>query len=311
MSNLSVIIPAYNRAACIIQTIDSVLHQSVSPLEIIVVDDGSTDCTSDLIKSHYNSEIVRCVHQENSGAGAARNFGISLAKGDFIAFLDSDDIWRPQKLEHFFDALAHDPDIGFYYTPTCSMLQPREMHNIQDVELSRRTDKMFLLKSFMTRTSTVIVRKDFAQFPGVAFGTRRTCEDYAFFWRAVILAKKIGFSPYCDTLIRESENSIRKSVTFGKIAEDQFLTIHEVLAWIDENGLDSKFKEPLMELLAWQWKNLLAYDAINRDLKALLTHAQIDILSPSFFYRLRKMLGAAKLVFSKRQREWIRKYAAL
>jgi len=311
MPRLSVVIPTFNRINFIESSIFSVLDQTVLPYEIIVIDDGSTDNTYKIFENNFNFINVNYVRQKNSGAGAARNFGISLAKGDFIAFLDSDDIWRPQKLEHFFDALAHDPDIGFYYTPTCSMLQPTEMHDIQDVEFSRRTDKMFLLKSFMTRTPTVIVRKDLAQFPGVAFGTRRTCEDYAFFWRAVILAKKIGFSPYCDTLVRDSENSIRKSVTFGKIAEDQFLTIHEVVAWIDENGLDSKFKEPLMELLAWQWKNLLAYDAINCDWKALLTHAQIDILSPTFFYRLRKMLGAARLVFSKRQREWIRKYAAL
>jgi glycosyltransferase involved in cell wall biosynthesis len=95
---VSVIIPTYNRRMLVKRAIESVLDQSVEPYEIIVVDDGSTDDTKkEIIK--YGSKI-RYIYQENSGKpGAARNLGLKHVKGNWIAFLDSDDIWRPDKLK--------------------------------------------------------------------------------------------------------------------------------------------------------------------------------------------------------------------
>lgn len=104
--NISVVIPAYNRAKTIRYCLDSVLAQTVSPLEVIVVDDCSTDETVEIVKS-YNDTRVRCVVlDKNSGAQAARNRGIKEAKGDWVAFQDSDDEWRPNKLEKQVKALS-------------------------------------------------------------------------------------------------------------------------------------------------------------------------------------------------------------
>lgn len=96
---ISVVIPSYNRATLVKRAAESVLAQSYKDLELIVVDDGSIDDTASVIKS-LNDSRIRYVYQKNSGACVARNNGIEQAKGEYIAFHDSDDIWHEKKLEH-------------------------------------------------------------------------------------------------------------------------------------------------------------------------------------------------------------------
>ena len=93
---VSVIIPTYNRCWILKEAIDSVLSQNFSDFEIIVVDDGSTDATNELLSTYGDQITTIC--QKNKGVSAARNVGISIAKGDYIAFLDSDDMWLTEKL---------------------------------------------------------------------------------------------------------------------------------------------------------------------------------------------------------------------
>lgn len=108
---VSVIIPSYNRADKILPAVESVLNQTYTDLELIIVDDGSGDNTKEVIES-INDSRLRYVYQENAGACAARNNGINQAKGEYIAFHDSDDIWHKDKLEKQMDALLkNDADI--------------------------------------------------------------------------------------------------------------------------------------------------------------------------------------------------------
>jgi glycosyltransferase involved in cell wall biosynthesis len=93
---ISVIIPVYNAAAFICNALDSVRSQTFRDYEIIVVDDGSTDNTVSIVNNFPN---IRLFHQANQGCGAARNRGVDEAQGEYLAFLDADDIWHPQKLE--------------------------------------------------------------------------------------------------------------------------------------------------------------------------------------------------------------------
>ena len=96
--NISVIIPTYNRATTLERAILSVLDQTFSAREVIVVDDASTDNTSDILEK-YSDRIKIIINESNRGVSFARNAGIQVARGDWIAFLDSDDIWLPEKLE--------------------------------------------------------------------------------------------------------------------------------------------------------------------------------------------------------------------
>jgi glycosyltransferase involved in cell wall biosynthesis len=95
---VSVIIPVYNRAHLVARTIESVLSQSHAACHVILVDDGSTDGTHEVVSARFPDPRVRVLRQENRGVSAARNAGLAAATGDYIAFLDSDDVWRPWKL---------------------------------------------------------------------------------------------------------------------------------------------------------------------------------------------------------------------
>ena len=110
---VSVVIPTYNRAELVQEAIASVLEQSYRDVEIIVIDDGSTDCTEPALK-RFSSEICY-VKQENRGVNAARNHAIALAQGQYIALLDSDDLWRGFKLALEVSILDANPDIGFVF----------------------------------------------------------------------------------------------------------------------------------------------------------------------------------------------------
>lgn len=106
---LSVIIPVFNGRATIKKAVDSVLSQTMSDYELIVVDDASTDNTDEIINSIGSSRISVIRHASNRGAAAARNTGIKAARGHWIAFLDADDSWPPGKLERQFNALTRSP----------------------------------------------------------------------------------------------------------------------------------------------------------------------------------------------------------
>jgi glycosyltransferase involved in cell wall biosynthesis len=104
---VSVIIPTYNRGCVIKEAIESVLEQEYTEFELIVVDDGSTDATFEVLDSYRN--VIKVLSQENKGVSAARNRGIAEASGKFIAFLDSDDLWLPQKLSAQVDFFEQTP----------------------------------------------------------------------------------------------------------------------------------------------------------------------------------------------------------
>lgn len=114
---VSVIVPTYNRAYCLARTLDSALAQSHAALEVLVVDDGSTDDTAALVRARYgNDPRVVYLYQDNAGVSAARNHGLRVARGDFVALLDSDDVWRPWKIELQLRCLQRFPELGMVWT---------------------------------------------------------------------------------------------------------------------------------------------------------------------------------------------------
>ncbi|HJO33360.1 MAG TPA: glycosyltransferase family 2 protein [Anaerolineales bacterium] len=111
---VSVVIATHNRAGLVGQAIKSALGQSVRPAEIIVVDDGSSDATPQMLSEYGND--IRIIHQPNRGRSAARNAGVEHAQGDIITFLDSDDVWLPEKLEKQLAAFEVNPSAGLQHT---------------------------------------------------------------------------------------------------------------------------------------------------------------------------------------------------
>ena len=111
---VSTIIPVYNRAAMLREAVDSVLAQTYRPIEIIIVDDGSTDDTS-RVADELSNDFTRVIHQTNGGAGAARESGRRAARGEFIQHLDSDDLLLPRKFEQQVGGLGANPECGASY----------------------------------------------------------------------------------------------------------------------------------------------------------------------------------------------------
>jgi glycosyltransferase involved in cell wall biosynthesis len=110
---VSVIIPTYNHAAFLLRALESVFAQTLHPLEVIVVDDGSTDETAEVLRAHEGQ--IQVVTQPNRGVAAARNAGAAVASGELLAFLDADDAWLPAKLERQVACLGVEPGVGLVH----------------------------------------------------------------------------------------------------------------------------------------------------------------------------------------------------
>jgi len=113
---VSVVIPVYNVEQYIQEALDSALKQTYRNIEIIVVDDGSPDNSVAIIQKRYNDPRLRIVRQRNRGLAGARNTGIRHASGQYVAFLDSDDFWQPNKIELQIDAMLKNPNYGGFET---------------------------------------------------------------------------------------------------------------------------------------------------------------------------------------------------
>lgn len=114
LPSISVVVPCFNAERWIGATLDSVFGQAWPNLEVLVVDDGSTDNSVELVRSRF--PMVKLLRQANSGVAAARNLGIRFATGDWIAFVDADDIWLPGKLAAQWEALQFDPEVRLAYS---------------------------------------------------------------------------------------------------------------------------------------------------------------------------------------------------
>ena len=180
---ISVIIPTYNRAGVLLEkAIASVLAQTQVELELLVVDDGSTDQTQDFLKTYQGK--IRNLHQENKGPAAARNLGIKEARYDVLAFLDSDDWWHDKKLVTQARAMAKQPD--YLISHTDEVWYRRGAFLNQKKKHARPHGNIFehCLPLCCVGMSTVMVRRDFFNRVGLFDETLPCCEDYELWLRA-------------------------------------------------------------------------------------------------------------------------------
>lgn len=184
---VSVVIPAYNAGAFIDASVASALAQTLPDLEVIVVDDGSTDDTSFRLSAFHDPRL-RVITQPNRGLADALNTGIRAARGEYLGFLDADDIWLPDKLERHIQALQRRPGIDV----TFSWVRVIDENGRPVAKCCPhwRGDVSFaqLLSDFMIRTmSAVVMRRAAAQDAGMIDGALRRCLDLEFFLRVALL----------------------------------------------------------------------------------------------------------------------------
>ncbi len=173
---VSVIIPTFNRADLLAQAIDSVLSQSYTDFELIVVDDGSTDATQALL-SRYRGRI-RYLFQENRGVSAARNLGIKVARGRYICLLDSDDLWLRDKLKEQIRLMKGDPKIRVSYTDEVWI---RGGKRVNQGKRHRKYSGWILRKLLplcLISPSSVMIERGVFEEVGLFDESFPVCEDY-------------------------------------------------------------------------------------------------------------------------------------
>ena len=182
MPRVSVIIPAYNATATIAETLDSLAAQTFRDFDAIVIDDGSTDGTADAIGQWIDRHRDRriCVHrQPNGGQARARNRGIELATGDYIAFLDADDRWTPDKLDAQVRALDALPHIGLAYSWTdCVDDHGRFVRPGSCVTIRGDARPALLLQNFLDNGSSPLIRRAVFDTIGTFDPALRPSEDW-------------------------------------------------------------------------------------------------------------------------------------
>ncbi|HBH36176.1 MAG TPA: glycosyl transferase [Gammaproteobacteria bacterium] len=188
--SVSVIIPTFNRADVLARAIESVLQQSLQAKEIIVVDDGSTDDTRELIRSFQLSfsdslntnreggEFLRYIYQHNSGVSAARNSGIHHAGGEWIAFLDSDDAWLPDKLKSQAELIEQHPGFRLCHTQESWIRHGVRVNQMKKHAKSGGHIFQQCLPLCVISPSSVVIHRALFEDTGLFDETLPACEDY-------------------------------------------------------------------------------------------------------------------------------------
>lgn len=198
---VSVIIPTYNRAHLITRAIRSVLNQTYHDFELIVVDDGSTDNTEEIVNGFNDPRIKYIRHDKNKRVAAARNTGIKAARGSYIAFQDSDDEWLPTKLEKQLQAFKNaSPEVGVVYSGIWRIEGNKRKHIGYHDKKGKEEDLChnLLKKSFIYVQSAIIKKECFAK-AGMFDEDMSVAEDWEFWIR---ISKYYHFKYVKGTLTR-------------------------------------------------------------------------------------------------------------
>ncbi len=177
---ISVILPTYNRSAFLERSISSIINQTLTPAELIIVDDGSTDETADVIEAlKRESKVpIRYIYQINSGASSARNVGIKKSISPYLAFLDSDDWWHEKKLEIQFSSMVENHDFLVSHTRELwfrggKKVNQKKKHDPLHGEIFHES-----LRMCMVGMSTVMIKKVVFEKFGLFDEDLPCCEDY-------------------------------------------------------------------------------------------------------------------------------------
>lgn len=233
-TTIAAVIPTFNRASIVSRAIDSVMRQTFLPSEIIVVDDGSTDDTENLISEKYHT--VSYLKTENKGVSAARNIGIQATKSEWIAFLDSDDEWLPQKLEK---QIAKISNKRSYKIVHCEEIWVRNGRRVNPKVKHKKYGGYIFEKCLplcVISPSAVVIHRDLFQEIGYFDETLPACEDYDLWLRICAkypvlfveepLLKKFGghddqLSKRFWGMDRFRVEALHKIIKLGKLTEFQ------------------------------------------------------------------------------------------
>lgn len=247
MTHISVIIPTYNRKNLVVKAIKSVLAQSYKNYELIVVDDGSDDGSGEYIKQYFPQ--IKLLQQENKGVSSARNIAIKHAKGKWIAFLDSDDLWHNDKLETQISYLNQNPEYKICHSEEIWIkdgirINPMHKHQKLAGDIYHKSVELCSIS-----ISTVILHKEIFTQIGLFDENLPACEDYDLWLRVTALHPVLFYNEYLITKFGGHKDQLSQKFwgmdRFRIIALEKILKsniLNETQAKITKNMLQKKIK---------------------------------------------------------------------
>ena len=236
---VSVIIPTYNRAEFVGRAIKSVLNQTYRNFELLVVDDGSSDNTKEVVKDFKSSRLKYIRHEENEGVSSARNSGIKKSTGKYLAFLDSDDEWLPGKLEKQVERFSASEfsDVGLVYTGAYILKKPGQIISKQTPSHSGQLFNTILKKGNIVcgGGSSVLIKRECFNEVGVFREDLPAAEDYEMWLR---IARFFKFD-YIEELSVKYYEQANNRMSNNPVA-------HEEACWYLYENYYSKHLHPLM-----------------------------------------------------------------
>jgi glycosyltransferase involved in cell wall biosynthesis len=286
MSRVSVVIPTYNRAGLIRETLDSVLAQTHRDIEVLVVDDGSTDDTAAIIGAY--GSLVRYLRQPNAGQAAARNNGTRAATGDFIAFVDDDDLWLPHKLERQLAALTARSDAEPYAWVYCDAqvfdgVTGQPLHRFSQINPPHTgwVGAMLLQRDFIA-SPTPLIRRDIFEHVGYfdESALLRRREDWDM-WLRIAAHVPIAYVPEALARYRLHGQTATRSEDMWTVYRSRAAVIERAMAFAP--NVYTPAKEAALAALYMYIGRQFALAGNARDARAMFAQAM----------RLRPRAGAA------------------
>ena len=256
---ISVIIPTYNRKKTLARAIQSVINQSLSPFEILIIDDGSNDGTEEWVKENFQN--LKYIYQNNHGVSSARNIGIENAYGDWVAFLDSDDEWLPNKLHEQVKAIESNPEVKFFHT---NEIWIRNGVRVNQMKKHKKYGGYIFEKCLdicRISPSSVLIKKELFDNIGTFDESLRVCEDYDLWLRitskypVVFLDEPLiyKYGGHADQLSKVNDGiesyriqSLEKIIKSGLLSDEQ--KVKAVNALVNKMNIYSKGLEKRKKL---------------------------------------------------------------
>jgi glycosyltransferase involved in cell wall biosynthesis len=313
---VSVVVPVYNRGAAVAPTLDSVLAQTLpsADVELIVVDDGSRDGSADWIEAHYGARPnVRVVRQPNAGVAQARNRGLQEARGQFIAYLDHDDIWEPTKLQRQLEAFEGHPEMGVVYclwnqiTPQGDTT-PRGIESRVGLQVNWPQGQVFakmLAGNFIVSMSVPLIRTGLLREIGGFDPETAPCDDWDLWIR---LAQRAEFGFVNEALVNYIQHGEQQSRNLSAMERAAVRLLRKNWRAIGRNPKAIWFQVSAMlmfprtdQVVYDQARRAIAegkWNLARRHLKTGIRHNPVTLLTPQWLFLLRLLV--------KRRARWFR-----
>lgn len=307
---ITVVIPLYNKESTIQETITTVLNQTFTDFELVIVDDGSSDNSVAVVKNTFDDSRIKMFTQVNQGVSIARNQGVFHSKYDLIAFLDADDLWEPYYLEYMMKSYKMFPDAGMY---CCAGLVKNGDGKIYERKAQLINSPISIIDFFhnphvFLHTSSTVVKKDKFFMAGAFPEGMIRNEDYALFFSVALISQVI----YCNLLLSTYVGGVAGQAT--SLFTDKTLKSivwrhnHVHQKWININRINTMY----IVFTKYEVRHFIKTNILNKNLKyvdSFIDDLDKDLLSyfsvfELFLYKRRLLSNFGILYINLTKIKW-------